>query len=589
MSKSTIKIIPNHPLKFSWFVAKKSRIWVFLAVGLTVTASALDTATYYVFKQLVDTAIAFDKGEVATTVVFFWVLMYPVTAVGHTLLYTFASLSAMKWITSARKYSADVLYEYLAEHSMPYFHDRFAGSLANKIWNASSGMNTVVHTILWEFLPLVVTFIGSVILLASADPILSGIFIFWVLLLVGFNRQMTKRTKVYSEERAKVKSRVTGLLVDIVTNIIAVKQFARSREEIEKVKEGTTDLRDATKRSWFWSDMLIMSNKIMVGLFSVNMILVSWWLWSGGKITIGEFIMVLTILNGIVGWISFIGKSMNNFAEGYGEMYEGLTEILIPHAITDEKEAISLEVKKGDIKFDEVTFAYDDNSVFTNFNLHILSGQRIGLVGSSGSGKSTFVSVLLRQYDLKEGEIRIDDVDIKKVSQGSLHRAIAVVPQEPNLFHRSLLDNIRYGRPEATKDEVIEAAKKAQAHEFIESLPEGYETLVGERGVKLSGGQRQRIAIARAILKNAPILVLDEATSALDSESEVAIQKALHELMEGKTVIAIAHRLSTLREMDRIVVLEGGAIIEDGTHDELKESTGTYAKLWSHQAGGFIE
>jgi ABC-type multidrug transport system fused ATPase/permease subunit len=234
-------------------------------------------------------------------------------------------------------------------------------------------------------------------------------------------------------------------------------------------------------------------------------------------------------------------------------------------------------------------FDYQDNKVFQQLNLTIAAGQRLGLVGPSGAGKSTFVSLLLRQYDIESGSIEIDGQNIAEVTQDSLRAAIAVVPQEPALFHRTIRENIAYGKPDATDEEIIEVAKKAYAHDFITSLPLGYDTLVGERGVKLSGGQKQRIAIARAMLKNAPILILDEATSALDSESEVEIQKALHILMVGKTVIAIAHRLSTLREMDRIIVLENGAIAEDGTHDTLLTYGGTYARLWAHQAGGFLE
>jgi len=236
-----------------------------------------------------------------------------------------------------------------------------------------------------------------------------------------------------------------------------------------------------------------------------------------------------------------------------------------------------------------VTFAYGESTVFENFSCVIPPGQRLGLVGPSGAGKSTFVSLLLRQQDITGGAIRIDGQNIAEVAQDSLRAAISIVPQEPALFHRTIRENIAYGKPDATDDEVIEVAKKAQAHDFITALPDGYNTLVGERGVKLSGGQKQRVAIARAMLKDAPILILDEATSALDSESEVEIQHALHALMSGKTVVAIAHRLSTLREMDRIIVLEKGVITEDGTHDTLKDFGGTYARLWSHQAGGFVE
>jgi ABC-type multidrug transport system fused ATPase/permease subunit len=274
--------------------------------------------------------------------------------------------------------------------------------------------------------------------------------------------------------------------------------------------------------------------------------------------------------------------------QSYGEMQEGLQEIFVPYQIIDAPQAAVLSVQGGVIEWRNVTFQFGENVVFSDFSLSIPAGQRVGLVGSSGAGKSTFVSLLLRQHDIACGEILIDGQNIAHVTQDSLRGAIAVVPQEPMLFHRTIRENILYGRPLATENDLFAAARRAQVHDFVRALPDGYDTLVGERGIKLSGGQKQRVAIARAMLKDAPILVLDEATSALDSESEVAIQKALHALMVGKTVIAIAHRLSTLREMDRIIVLENGVIVEDGTHDALVRYGGVYAKLWHHQSGGFL-
>ncbi|MCA9360717.1 ATP-binding cassette domain-containing protein, partial [Candidatus Kaiserbacteria bacterium] len=271
-----------------------------------------------------------------------------------------------------------------------------------------------------------------------------------------------------------------------------------------------------------------------------------------------------------------------------GEIKEGLNELSVPIEIIDAREAPTLLTDGATIAWKQVRFRFEGQPVFTDFDLNIPRGQRLGLVGRSGAGKSTFVSLMLRQHDITAGSIEIDGQDISKVTQDSLRQNIAVVPQEPALFHRSIRENIAYGKPSATEEELIEVAKKAQAYDFIMSLPEGFETMVGERGVKLSGGQKQRVAIARAMLKDAPILVLDEATSALDSESEVAIQKALETLMEGRTVIAIAHRLSTLRKMDRIIVMENGKIIEDGEHNKLSKAGGTYERLWNHQAGGFV-
>jgi ATP-binding cassette subfamily B multidrug efflux pump len=283
-----------------------------------------------------------------------------------------------------------------------------------------------------------------------------------------------------------------------------------------------------------------------------------------------------------------VGWMMSSFAESWGEVKEGLDDILVAHDM-DGNPGNEVPNLRGNIVFEQVSFGYGDTELLAQFNLVIKEGQRVGVVGRSGAGKSTLVKLLLRHYDVQSGVLKIGESSISTVALESLRTAIAVIPQESNLFHRSLRENIAYGKPDASDEEVAHAAKLAEAHEFIMQLPKQYETPVGERGVKLSGGQRQRVAIARAILKNAPILVLDEATSALDSESEVAIQKALHELMEGKTVIAIAHRLSTLREMDRIIVLDEGKIAEEGSHDELVKLGGTYARLWEHQAGGFLQ
>jgi ABC-type multidrug transport system fused ATPase/permease subunit len=308
-----------------------------------------------------------------------------------------------------------------------------------------------------------------------------------------------------------------------------------------------------------------------------------------GRISAGDVVLVITIIFRIESLLQNLGSNVNRASNLWGAIAESLKEIVEPHEIPDRRNAGLLRVSKGAVDFSGVEFSYPEMKVFENFTLHIPPGQRVGLVGRSGSGKSTLTRLLLHHHEIQSGVITIDKTDIAGVTQDSLRRAISIVPQEPLLFHRTIADNIAYGRPDAKRDEIVNAAKLAQADAFIMRLVGGYESTVGERGIKLSGGERQRIVIARAILKNAPILLLDEATSALDSESEIEIQKALHKLMEAKTVIAIAHRLSTLREMDRIIVLDRGKIVEDGTHESLLKNRGVYAGLWAHQAGGFLQ
>jgi ABC-type multidrug transport system fused ATPase/permease subunit len=332
--------------------------------------------------------------------------------------------------------------------------------------------------------------------------------------------------------------------------------------------------------------LLLNACAVFVFVFTMFIFLVD--LWRDGSVTAGDFVLVATLISHLSGTMLFVGRAFNATARSFGELREGLDDIYVSYEITDKMEATDLVVSKGKIEFDTVSFSYHKNQIFNGLSITIEPQQKVGIVGTSGAGKSTLVSLLLRQHDIDGGSIMIDGQDISGVRQDSLRKAVALVPQEPLLFHRSIFDNIAYGANPATLQMVERAAALAHAAEFIKKLPEGYETMVGERGVKLSGGQKQRVAIARAILKDAPILILDEATSALDSESEVHIQAALRELMEGRTVIAVAHRLSTLREMDRIIVIESGVIVEDGTHESLVANNGQYAQLWSHQAGGFI-
>ncbi len=438
------------------------------------------------------------------------------------------------------------------------------------------------------YLATTVTLLTTLVYIYQVDTVSGHLFLGLILSLLVVNNYFIKKKRLLSREVAAASTVIRGTIVDVFSNIAAVRQFTSQESERDLLESQGKGWVEKGLKSMRHSEMVMAINGLILFCFSGSIFYVLTQRWGAGEITTADFIFILALISQITGTLIFIGRVMSHYARVRGELEEGLEELIVPHEIIDVPHAQPIKAEKGLIDWKSVNFKFGDYKVFDNFNLTIAPGQRVGLVGHSGAGKTTFVSLLLRQHDVTGGAIEIDGQNIAEVTQDSLRQRIAVVPQEPMLFHRTIRENIAYGNPNATDEEIIAVAKKAQAHDFISALSEGYDTMVGERGVKLSGGQKQRVAIARAMLKDAPILVLDEATSALDSESEVAIQIALHELMEGKTVVAVAHRLSTLREMDRIIVMESGRIIEDGSHDTLKDAGGVYQRLWEHQAGGFL-
>jgi ATP-binding cassette subfamily B multidrug efflux pump len=433
-------------------------------------------------------------------------------------------------------------------------------------------------------------------LMAIADWRLGVPTLAWFAAYLVFLWHFVPRMRDLARESSEARSLVMARVVDSYTNILTVKLFARLADEDAYVRESIDDHRAAMRRHMrlitrFHFCLTAMNATLLVATAAIGI-----WLWAQGAVGAGIVAASLPLswqLANVAGWVSW---EVTAIFENVGVVQEGMQSIAVPHSGVDRPGAKPLEVSRGEIRFEDVTFAYgrrDSAPVLRVFNLTINPGERVGLVGRSGAGKSTIVNLLLRFFDPEKGRILIDEQDIAHVTQESLRAAIGMVTQDTSLLHRSIAANIRYGRPHASDEEVVAAARKAQAHDFILGLQDwknrvGYEAHVGERGVKLSGGQRQRIALARVILKDAPILVLDEATSALDSEVELAIQEQLLGLMEGKTVIAIAHRLSTIARMDRLVVIEQGRIVESGTHDELLRLGGHYEKLWRHQSGGFL-
>lgn len=580
------KNIPAQPMRFVLYCVRHHTFMACVAVLFACTAALTGQGLNYFFKIIVDSAQA---GHVDRVV--FFALLYPGMHFCTQMLYRASGFFGATVSVSIKKIAHDTLVDYLFHQSQTYFSNRFAGSLLTKIRNVVSAIDLLVPEVLWTYIPAIVSFSFTTSVIFSVDLISGTLFLLLVVMLVLVNRLFSAKKKILSYQASETSTRLSGATVDVLTNISAVRQYVHIDGEIEDNQRLTTEWRDRAKANWQYSEKMLTANTFCIALFSVPIFYYLVLRWSEGVMTTGFFVFIIALYAQMLHTLLFIGRAFNQAARSFGELEEGLVDILKKYDVVDTTSAQPLVVREGHIAWNDVVFVYGDNKnevVFDHFNLAIKAGERIGLVGTSGAGKSTFVSLLLRLYDISAGEICIDGQNIREVTQHSLRTHIAVVPQEPVLFHRTIRENIAYGKLRATDEEIIEVAKKAEAHDFISTLPKGYDTLVGERGIKLSGGQKQRVAIARAMLKDAPILILDEATSALDSESEVAIQKALHVLMEGKTVIAIAHRLSTLREMDRIIVLEKGTIIEDGSHQSLVKRKGLYARLWEHQAGGFL-
>ncbi|MDQ3123622.1 MAG: ABC transporter ATP-binding protein/permease [bacterium] len=471
------------------------------------------------------------------------------------------------------------------------FHaNSFGGSLVSRANKLLSSYIRLADTAFFQLYTLIVFFIISSAVLWSRSPQFVIVSLFVSIIYIASSVLITKKVRQLSAVQAERQNKQTGVLADMVTNIMAVKSFAAHQSEKKRYEKSTESSRKATNdvmrasllTETYFGGVTTSLQTLALVLATASVVLFD--------ANIGTVFLILTYTGNIQARLwDFSMHSLRQINRGLGDAQEAVETLLREPEVLDPIQPKRLHLQKGEITFEEVSFSHDHTNLFEHFNLRIAPGEKIGIVGLSGSGKTTLTKLLLRFKDLNSGKILVDGTDISSVAQADLRSYISYVPQEPLLFHRSLSENIAYGKGDSNESEIIKAAKNAHAHEFITKLPESYKTLVGERGVKLSGGQRQRVAIARAMLKDAPILILDEATSALDSESEVLIQDALWKLMEGRTAIVIAHRLSTIQKMDRIIVLDDGKIVEEGSHKQLIANKGVYSRLWQHQSGGFLE
>jgi len=591
IGKSENNVSTGLILKKIWDGVRPHRVlfWFsFIAFTISPIINALIPLLY---KQFFDIL-----GEVGDKVIAVPTLIY--------IIYFILLLNAIRWLVIRvgmflhNKTAAKVMarlrqnaFDYLMLHSYNFFANNFGGSLVQRISRFARAYDKLADTMVFNVIPLFVTIVISVVVTWTELPIISWIIIAWAVGIITISILFSRWKMKYDVSAAAADSRTTGFVSDSITNHNTVTLFTGYKGEVDSFKEITGDQANKTLFSWRMGEIADAIQALFIVAVEFFVFYYAIFFWGKGLMTIGTFVLIQVYIIDLAGHLWGLNRIIRNIYESMADAKELVEIITLPYEIKDIPRAKTLMVEKGEIEFKDVTFNFNQTrKVLDNVNVVIPAGQKIALAGHSGAGKTTFVRTILRFYDLTSGKISIDGQNISKVTQDSLRLNVSLVPQDPILFHRTLMENIRYGRRDATDEEVFLAARLAHCDDFIEDLPLKYETFVGERGIKLSGGERQRVAIARAILKNAPIIIFDEATSSLDSHSEALIQDALDTLMKGRTTIIIAHRLSTIRKMDRIIVMDDGQVVEDGTHEELiVKDEGIYQKLWNLQVKGFVQ
>lgn len=582
---SVLPSLPDRPVAFLWHYVC-ARPWHFGGLLLLiVSAATCAVAVQYGMKLLVDAMAQGSSNRGAADVWFPLGLFISLIVIENVFWRLGGWLGCRTVVASMVDIRVD-LFKHLTGHPMRYFTEHFAGSLGNRISALGQAAGAIYGGLAWKIVPPIVDFIGAVVVLLTVDWRMAVALIMFVaivaVLITGFGIRGRSKHQRFAAQSA----RVGGELVDAVSNVWTIKAFSARDREAERLANEIGYEAKAQRRSWMYLEKARVIHDICLSLMAGGMLVWAINLWVGGSVTSGDVVLVSALTFRILHGSRDLALALVDTTQQMGAINDTLRIIVQPHGLEDSETLLMLA--EGDITFEDISFGYPGRApTFEHLDLHITAGQKVGVVGASGAGKSTLIQLLQRLDDVQGGRILIDGQDVRFVSQNSLREKIAVVPQETALFNRSIRENIRYGRPDATDEQVVEAARSAFCDGFIRELPQDYDTLVGERGVMLSGGQRQRLGIARAFLKDAPILILDEATSALDTQSEAEIQAALNNLVHHRTVVAVAHRLSTLSSFDRIIVLRDGKIIEDGPPHELRNRGGAFDALWRMQAEGF--